>query len=188
MAIDARVVRTRIKLRESLLDLVADNRLEDITVAAIASHAGVGYATFFRHYPDKLALWHDIADGMTTEFLERLGILVESNDGTDVAAEICRFVAANWEVLRAIFAQGAEGAVREDLVRRSAELAGRRTRRTIEGLPRDLAMLHATSSTLGLMVWWMDHETEVSFDEMVAILDRLVIVPLRSERSPYASS
>ena len=30
--------------------------LEELTIAQIAMRAGVGYATFFRHYPDKEAL------------------------------------------------------------------------------------------------------------------------------------
>ena len=43
--------------------LLAARRLEDITVADIVEAAGVGYATFFRHYADKQALWQTIAVG-----------------------------------------------------------------------------------------------------------------------------
>jgi len=38
---------------------------------------------------------------------------------------------------------------------------------------------HVTLATLGLLVWWMDHPDEVTFDQMVEIVDRLIIAPVR---------
>jgi AcrR family transcriptional regulator len=180
---DARVVRSRTKLQNALLDLVREKRLEDITVAEITAQADVGYATFFRHYPDKTALWHDVSDAMTTKYLEQIGPLVDDPDSTQIARQLCRFVEANWDALRAITTQGAEGAIRQDLVTRAAALTESRSSAEMEGLPRDLAILHATSATLGLLVWWMDHPDEVTFDQMVEIVDRLIIAPVRGGRA-----
>jgi len=67
-AADARVVRTRDALRVAMTELASELPLDSITVRAIAARADVGYATFFRHYPDKEALLADVADKLIREF------------------------------------------------------------------------------------------------------------------------
>jgi AcrR family transcriptional regulator len=77
--LDARVVRTRQALRQAMTELAEDRPLEAITVRAIAARAGVGYATFFRHYADKEALLADVAD-----------LLTHGGSGETVRAEMLR--------------------------------------------------------------------------------------------------
>ena len=58
---DARVVRTRESLRQSMLELLATRPFEQITIRELASDAGIGYTTFFRHHPTKESLLEEIA-------------------------------------------------------------------------------------------------------------------------------
>ena len=69
---DARILRTRAALRQAMTALAGELPLEAITVRAIAARAGVGYATFFRHYADKDALLGDVADVLTRQFLDQV--------------------------------------------------------------------------------------------------------------------
>ena len=77
MVSDARVVRTREALHDAMMSLAEESPLDAITVRAIAARAGVGYATFFRHYPDKDALLADVADRLIREFLQRVAPLLQ---------------------------------------------------------------------------------------------------------------
>lgn len=179
MPTDARVVRTRARLREALLELIGEQRLQDITVAEIAERAGVGYATFFRHYTDKTALWNEIADELTTETIERMKPFAAAGDTSRMALEFCTFVNDNRDILRKIYAQGAEGLVREELIKRSSALASDARSRRGYDLPLDLAFVHATNATLGIMVWWLDHYDEVGLEQIAGILDQLVMQPVQ---------
>jgi AcrR family transcriptional regulator len=177
-AVDARVVKSRAKMRAALLELVGEQKLESIKVADITERAGVGYATFFRHYTDPLDLWHDASDEVTKDLLAHLAPLVASADTVAVAREVCQFVADNREKLSAILAQGAEGVVRADLVSRAVALTEERAPRRRTSVPRDLAVFHSTNATFGILVWWLDNFDTVSVAKMAGILDRLVIRPL----------
>ena len=77
---DARVVRSREALREAMVELAAELPLDAITVRAIAARAGVGYATFFRHYSDKETLLADVAQQLTQEFLAQVAPLLINHD------------------------------------------------------------------------------------------------------------
>jgi len=181
MAPDARVAKSRAKFREALLVLVREHKLESITVSDIVEQAGVGYATFFRHYASRMDLWHDITDEINNKILERIAPFVDEPDTLLVARELCAFVEENREAVSAILAQGSEGAVREDMVRRTADLAATRTRKRLNGLPRDLAIIHSINATLGILAWWMDHYESVTSKQMAEIIDRLVSRPLRQQ-------
>ena len=53
--------RSRVALCDALLSLLEERPFEQITVKEITARAAVGYATFFRRYPDKETLLHDLA-------------------------------------------------------------------------------------------------------------------------------
>ena len=58
---DSRQVKTDTALRASLLALITRQSYDKITVRHIVAEAGIGYATFFRHYPGKDALLDAVA-------------------------------------------------------------------------------------------------------------------------------
>ena len=58
---DARQVRTRKALSGALLALLEEIPFDQVTIREITARAGTGYATFFRHYPDKESLLGDVA-------------------------------------------------------------------------------------------------------------------------------
>jgi AcrR family transcriptional regulator len=174
MAVDARVTRSRAKLRNALLALAGDRKLESITVADICKRADVSYPTFFRHYAGKAELWHDITDALTTELQARIAPLVDDPDTMKVSREFCAFVEANREALGVILSQGDE---RQELINRSAALATKSRRRQYD-LPGDLAIVHATNATTGIVAWWLDHYDSVSTEQITEVIDLLVNQPL----------
>jgi AcrR family transcriptional regulator len=174
---DARIVRTRIKLREALLALVSERKFETITVADIVARADIGYATFFRHYPDKYTLWSDIADEMVSSLLIQMTPLIRATDTAGEARTLCQYVDAHRAVFRSILASGAGSTVREELARRSLEQAQTLSLRAMS-VPRDLALNHAINATLGILVWWLEDHDDVSVDAVGDIIERLIIRPL----------
>ena len=59
-------------MREALLRLLEERPLEAISGAMVAERAKVGYATFFRHYPDVRALVVDTVAAATDELAQSM--------------------------------------------------------------------------------------------------------------------
>src|SRR5262249_40669401 len=114
---DARVVRTRQSLREAMIALAEERPLDAITVREIVGRAGIGYATFFRHYVAREARLADVADGLPQEFLGRVRPLLEQRDRRGAARSLCDFVLEHVSLYRSLIAGGSGETVRAEMLR-----------------------------------------------------------------------
>jgi len=182
MISDARVVRTRAALREAMMALAEGNPLEAITVRAIAARAGVGYATFFRHYPDKDALLADVADRLIREFLQRVAPLLQARDRRAAARSMCDFVLEHLAIYKALIAGGSGETVRAEMLRQTMLTMAATRQRKPDGPFDDLLLFHLVSSILNLLAWWLRHLDEVDAAGMAEIIDRAVLSPVGALR------
>lgn len=180
--LDARVVRTRDALRQAMVDLAAESPLEAITVRAIAARAGVGYATFFRHYVDKEALLADVADMLTAAFLAQVRPLLREKDRRGAARSLCAFVEDNLPIHQALIAGGAGETVRAGMLRQTLETTARARSSAPGGPLDDLLLFHLVSSILNLLAWWLRNLKDVDADTMAEIIERTVLTPVGALR------
>jgi AcrR family transcriptional regulator len=179
---DARVVRTREALRQAMIDLASESPLESITVRAIAARAGVGYATFFRHYVDKEALLADVADVLTVAFLDQVRPLLRQKDRRGAARSLCAFVEDHLPIHQALIAGGAGETVRAGMLRQTLETLGRARPQAADDPLDELLLFHLTSAILNLLAWWLRNLDRVNAETMAEIIERTVLTPVGSLR------
>jgi AcrR family transcriptional regulator len=174
---DARQVRSRRALTAALLTLLEEYPFDQLTIRQITARAGVGYATFFRHYPTKEALLNDVASEEISGLLAMTTpIFLESRTDESTRA-LCAHVARHRGLWSALLTGGAAGIVREEFVRQ-ARAVDHATPGRASWLPADLAVVYGTGATIDLLAWWLAQEDDHAPDRIAAILDRLVIAPL----------
>jgi len=179
---DPRVARSRKALRAAMIELVAENPLEAITVLAITARAGVSYPTFFRHYPDKEALLTDVADVLTQDFLAQVRPLMQAKDRRGAARALCAFALENPAIHKALISGGAGETVRAGILRHTVEVVGRARLSADPSMLDKLLLPHLISATLNLLAWWLRNLDQVDAETMAEILERLVLAPIASLR------
>jgi AcrR family transcriptional regulator len=174
---DARVERTRDALRNALLRLVETKSFDGITIRDISAEAGTGYASFFRHYPDKAALLDDLAATAIAELLGRALPILEAVDTRASCFELCRYVDERRNLWSALLTGGAAANLKAEFIRQARKVAAARAKPD-SWLPADLAVVSGVSGTLEILAWWLQHRRQLSRDQVADILDRLVISPI----------
>ena len=176
---DARIERTRAALTSAVLRLLGERDFAAITIADIVAAAGVGYTTFFRHYEGKEELLLDASDRLTDALLPSLLPVLQGDDTRGVALAICRHVEAHGDAFAALLSAAGEPRVQRLLVERGIARAASIGLPDPPGLPPDLAIAFAVQAVQGLLSWWLHADRRLPASEMAAIIDRLVITPVR---------
>ena len=172
------MVRTREALRRAMTELAAESPLEAITVRAIAARAGVGYATFFRHYADKDALLAEVSELLIREFLQQVRPLLLQHDRPAAARSLCQFVLDHLAIHKALIAGGSGQTVRAEMLRQAMSVVAMARARAPDGPLDDLILFHVVSSILNLQAWWLRNLDAIDADAMAEIIERTVLTPV----------
>jgi AcrR family transcriptional regulator len=180
---DARIERTCSDLRTALLLLLENHSFDRITIRGICARAGVGYATYFRHYPDKAALLNDLAAAEVTELLTRALPALFSQDSRAACVALCGYVDGKRELWLALLTGGAAGTLREEFQRQSqqlprTQLPAKLDRQHDSNVPVDLAVAFGVSGVVEILSWWLRHHDSYTLEGIADVLDRLVITPI----------
>jgi AcrR family transcriptional regulator len=179
--VDARIERTRRRLREALVELVLENGYESATIRDLADRAGVGYATYFRHYPTKDALLLDLLEDLLADLMALLEPTLADEDASRNGAMVFEHVRDHADLYRVLIASERH----VDLVPRAFEVARSGLGRSIEPapgalLPPDAALNHLVRSFVALIEWWLGAGMPVPPERMGLAFEALIMSPVRA--------
>ena len=83
--VDRRVRKTRRQLRECLITLLKEKKVQDITVRELTDMADLNRGTFYLHYKDVF----DLLEKTEAELQEDFNQLVRKHDAVDLKAPFC---------------------------------------------------------------------------------------------------
>lgn len=174
---DARIVRSREALRVALLDLIEHRPFEAITIREITDHACVGYATFYRHYPTKVALLDDIAAAQIRALVSLALPVLASHNSREACLAMFGYVERQRSLWHALLTGGAASTVREEIIQIAREVAADHGPAD-HWLPDDLSFRFVASALVEVLTWWLERDGRISVETGAGLLDRLVIGPV----------
>lgn len=172
---DRRIRRTHKLLVDALVALALRDGYDAVTIRDITDYADISYSTFFRHFPDKDALFMS----MIAQVIEQLSGLVDTKVPPAVGGSIIfRHVAENQSLYRALLgglnSSGMVQAVQQMI---ADSILKNRLVSPDPIIPVDCAANHVAASALAMVKWWLDHEMPYPPDHMGAIYAALIIQP-----------
>lgn len=175
---DRRVKRTQHLLAKALIALTLERGYDTITIRDITARAEIGYATFFRHYPDKDALLRDVLDVVLNELMDLLPALSSDVDAAVMGMLLFRYVAEHEEVVRVLLRSRGSSMLVQKAIERGTEGVLSHAEPQIGGLvPVEIAANHLVSSSVALIQWWLEHDMPYSPERMGVIYRELIIQP-----------
>ncbi len=177
---DRRVQRTLQNLGAAMVALTLERGYDNVTIRDLTDRAGVGYATFFRHYADKEALLRDLLEEVLDGLVTRLEPLSVDADAAATGALVFQHVRANADLYRVLL--GSQGSV--DLLGRALEVGTASLLRTLDRrpgsiVPLELAAYHVVRSFVALIEWWLAHGLKPAPQVMGRIYQELILDPSR---------
>ena len=178
-----RATQTRPILCGALLTLLEERPFEQLTVREITAKAEIGYATFFRHYPDKEALLHDVAAEQITELLGLALPILFTEDTRASAHALCDYVWEHRKLWSTLLTGGAAGMLKDEFIRQAQRIAARHPNPGA-WLPADLTVVFYVTGTVEILAWWLRQTVPPSVEQMAEVVDCLIVAPsmLRSTR------
>ena len=176
---DPRFVRTRVALREALLTVLQHVEIARVTVQMLVAEAGIGYATFFRHFSSVDALLAAVSETMIGEIVERIGPFLAAGDQTGVLDEAASYIAERRRPIAAILIGGGER-TRKDITAQAIARAADLPLSLDPDLPRDLAIAHLVNGAINVVAWWVTDQGREDGQRLALLLRRLALDPVTS--------
>lgn len=187
---------TRGRLIESARALFADRGLRGVTTHDIAHGAGFAAGTFYLHFPDKRALFHEIVVESITALRERLAKSVaDARDLPDSvrahAAAMIDFAEEERDLVRILFSADADAAVvsagvLDELA--TAIAAGRRERQSRGSAPSDLDAAVLAQALVGMwarvIAWWSEDPARAPRAVVIDTLTRIQLAGTQPATTP----
>jgi AcrR family transcriptional regulator len=172
-----RITRTRAALTEALLSLLEEQSYEQITIREITTRARVGYATFFRNYPDKESLLHDLAAGEISKLMAMTLPIFFTVDSESSTRALCAYVWEHRKLWAGLLNGGAAAELKREYLRQALQLLDEPGQST-SWLPGDLAVTFAVTAIIEILAWWLKQRDPPAIKEIAQILNRLTVLPI----------
>jgi AcrR family transcriptional regulator len=160
---DPRVRKTRRGLQEAFVRLILREGYDSVSIQDIATEAETARVTFYRHYRDKEELLMDCLNNLYEELAEKTERLSPQAilDGYSPIQVLYEHIEEQETLYRILFSSHGSQTVLERLRHHLANKALQSLTNfpgTLQGkLPYQIIAYHSVGATLGLAVWWLDH-------------------------------
>jgi len=185
LSVDRRILRTKLAIREALVDLIDEKGFDALSVRDITEQADINRGTFYLHYRDKFDLLEQTELGIIQDIEE---IILQANslnladfNSTDkplpIVVTMFDYLKENAALMHAIL--GLKGDVTfQNQLRKAVEknlklgfLAGIKAENFL--VPSDYLIAYVLSAHFGVIQVWLQNGCVESPKEMAIILSKL---------------
>lgn len=168
--LDRRVIRTKQRLKEAFIFLIAEKGVQAVTVQDITKHADVNRATFYAHYHDKYEMLDLMIMEVLQEFTDAINHSSSLDDGNLNKQAISNSFVRMFEHIgkhadfykMMLTKKGVPGFARQMLKTISQAFNEYRLKFQSDDqqaiVPQDILSVYTASAFLGLIMYWLEND------------------------------
>jgi AcrR family transcriptional regulator len=188
--LDRRSQRTRDALRDALVDLIAEQGWDDITVQDVCDHANIGRSTFYAHYTGKDALLvgglEDLQAELQRQARARAAAAAAGATGADsglgfgFVLGLIEHAHDQRKIFRGLIGRRSGYVVHQRFREMVMRLVHDELRQPVAGgLPREAAARWLSAAFVELLSWWVEQAKPMPTTELEALFTALAQPVLR---------
>lgn len=172
---DRRVKYTKMVLRESLVKLLKQKHITNITVKKICELADINRATFYAHYTDPYDLLRQIETGLLNDINEYLaGFSFSIDDGSrsvQILEKIFEYIKENAEVCSVLLSDKGDIAFQQEVMMIvQKQCISEWTKKSVNKDVAEYLYSFAITGSVGVVHKWLKEGMKQSPREMAAML------------------
>ncbi len=188
-ALDRRVQKTRKLLQTALIELMAEEDYQSITVRKILDRANVGRSTFYAHFGDKDQLLHSCLESLSALFAQhamRLSAMKKEPGGENntLPQSLFQFAAQNQLFFKALLRRKRDDLfpkiIYDSMVAQTLEHIGPlMPPEKHDSLQSEMIAHYIAGAVMGVLAWWVEKDMPYPAEEMGSLVRRIALPGFR---------
>ena len=172
---DVRVLKTRQKLQRSLLALLKDSRIEDISITEVCSEAGLNRNTFYAHYTDLYQLLDEVKSTYLEYFISEISEYRRTGAGTQkMITYFLKLIDASRDFFSVLFSDNSGPVFLRSLVSMCLEDAVSHVRPELESMSVSDYSAFVIGGVSNMIHEWFKDDNPISAEDMGARINYFV--------------
>ncbi len=167
--------QTKMALKNSFLELYAQNGISGVTVGAITKKAGYNRCTFYNYYTDVAEMLEEIENSVLTEIRERLSAQeLQSTSINDTFEQFLSFFEAYGNTIYVLLSRSADSGFRSRFKESAFAIYRKAFAGKMEEVQVDYLVTYVSSAGLGLIEHWYETGKKSPPDEFLRTVQTLL--------------
>lgn len=170
-----RVLYTKKIIKDSLIELLQDKKIHQITVTDICKTANINRGTFYTHYKDA----YDLLNSMEDELFEQILVYIEEtpveNYKDTLLLKALELIKENKELCKILFCRQAESNIMDRIifVANKAEINRLFGNLKVDNVFLDYFIKYSVGGVLAIVKTWLENDLRESPQDIVLLIDAI---------------
>lgn len=169
--IDHRVRYTKMVIKESLLELMKEKSINNITVTEICKLADINRNTFYCHYDNQFELLESLEDELYKDIIQIVEVDMNCNTTTSLTYALCKYIKDNQSICEIILSDNGE----QKLLERIMYISYDYTKNAYADIDTELFdnwYAFVAHGTIAVIKRWINNGLKESPDSVTAFIEK----------------
>lgn len=175
---DRRARYTRMVLKESLIELLKEKRISNISIKEICERADINRSTFYSHYQDQYDLVHQVEQevlGEIREYLDSYSFDANESESLQLMNRIFQYIAGNGELCKTLLGENGNIDFQKEvmMIVQSQCIKEWTERRSVDPDTAEYLYTFTINGSIGIIQRWLKGGLEVPVCAMAEMVIKL---------------